>query len=220
MFELIKGAFIEDISGIQEGYLVNGNVITASVSAGNIPALFEAFLNSMREDESLFMFIEAPCNEEDERKYNNLRPEDPTVINEYHRDVYYLDCYRREDMMNLLKSGAGDVLINDGLVCFGFGSLETHVEIGKYRYNSFTGYSVDQDISCISKVFDMTGIPRVSQLVTGWDVISRENPGRSSHYKFNGKDIHVLLEDLKHLGLHKYETRGENSGEVVWKARK
>ena len=84
MFELIKGAFIEDISGIQERYRVDGNIITACVSAGNIPALFEAFLNSMREDESLFMFIEAPCNEEDERKYNNLKPEDPTVIKEYH----------------------------------------------------------------------------------------------------------------------------------------
>ena len=219
MFELIKGAFIEDISGIQEGYLADVNAITASVSAEKIPALFEVFLNSMREDEPLFMFIEAPCSEEDECKYNNIKPGGTEEIKEYHWDVYYLDYYRRDDMMKLLKSGAGDVLINDGLVSFGFGSLETHVEIGKYRYNTFKAYSMDQDISCISKVFDMTGIPRVSQLVTGWNVITKENPGQSSHYKFNGKDIFDLLEDLKHLGLHKYETRGEDSGEVVWKAQ-
>ena len=214
-----QGAFIEDISGIQEGYTTDGNVITASVSAGKIPALFEAFLNSMREDESLFMFIEAPCNEEDERKYNNIKPGDPTVIKEYHRDVYYLDSYNREDMMSLLKSGAGDVLINDGLVCSGFGSLDTHVEIGKYRYITFTGYSLDQDISCISKVFDMAGIPSVPQLVTGWNVITRETPGRSNHYKYNVKDIYALPEDLKQLGIHKVETLAEWSGEVVWKER-
>jgi hypothetical protein len=65
----------------------------------------------------------------------------------------------------------------------------------------------------------MAGIPSVPQLVTGWNVITRETPGRSNHYKYNVKDIYALPEDLKQLGIHKVETLAEWSGEVVWKER-
>ena len=91
MFQFIKGASIEDISQLKEGYRVRGNVLNANVSAEKIPALFEAFLNSMRDEELLFMFIEAPCSLEDELKYNNLGPDDEPSITSYHLDLFYLD---------------------------------------------------------------------------------------------------------------------------------
>ena len=80
MFQFIKGASIRDISDLKEGYRVNDNVLIANVSAEKITALFEAFLNSMRDDELLFMFIEAPCTMDDELKYNNIGPDDDQII--------------------------------------------------------------------------------------------------------------------------------------------
>ena len=217
MFQFIKGASIEDISQLKEGYRVRGNVLNANVSAEKIPSLFEAFLNSMRDEELLFMFIEAPCSLEDELKYNNLGPDDEPSIKSYHLDLFYLDGLLREHMLKLLKSEVGILLINDGRVSFGFGSLETHVELGKYKYNTFTGYSIDHDISCVSDAFDETGIPRVTDYVSACDLLSYDNPGRSSAFEFNGKDIFSLLEDLKELGIYKAETREEYTGKVVWK---
>ena len=82
-------------------------------------------------------------------------------------------------MIKLLKSEVGILLINDGRVCFGFGSEETHIELGKYKYNTFTGYSINHDISCISDSFDETGIPQVPDLVSAPDLLSHDNPGMS-----------------------------------------
>ena len=217
MFQFIKGASIRDISDLKEGYRVNDNVLIANVSAEKIPALFEAFLNSMRDDELLFMFIEAPCTMDDELKYNNIGPDDDQIIENCHVDIYYLDGFLREHMIKLLKSEVGILLINDGRVCFGFGSEETHIELGKYKYNTFTGYSINHDISCISDSFDETGIPQVPDLVSAPDLLSHDNPGMSSAFAIDGKDICTLLEDLKELGIYKAETREEYTGEVVWK---
>ena len=58
MFQLVKGAFIPDISGLREEYEVDGDTVHANVSAEKISKVFESFLNEMREDEPLFLFIE------------------------------------------------------------------------------------------------------------------------------------------------------------------
>ncbi len=39
--------------------------------------------------------------------------------------------------------------------------------------------------------------------------ISKNNPGESFRYEFNGKDVYDLVEEMKELGLYKAETQSE-----------
>ena len=208
-FQLIKGASISDYSELREAYQIHGNRLDSNISAENIPRIFEAFLDQMREDEPLYLFIEAPCREDDEWKLNSPQSVIKHSIEKFHRDVYYLDGYNREAMLMFLHSGVGELLINDGFVYFGFGSLDSHIELGKYKYNVLTGYLHGQAEHCLSDVFDKLCIPRVSKLITAWQFFSDDNPGICRKYEFEGKDIYALIDQMKELGMYKAETREE-----------
>lgn len=210
MFQLIKGASIPDISGLREEYQIDNNILYANVSAENIPIVFESFLSKMQEDEPLFLFIDVPCNVDDELRLNPQQPGQEHAIKKYHRDVFYLDGLNRESMLMLLHSGVGELLINDGLAFFGFGSLDSHVELGKYKYNVLTGYLHGEDSSFLTDIFEAISIPRVNEIVSAWQLFSDENPGESRKYEFDGKDVYVLLDQMKELGLYKSETREED----------
>ena len=218
MFQLIKGAHIPDISGLREEYLITEKNLYANVSAENIAKVFESFLGKMREDEELFLFIEAPCREDAELRLNNIQAGEERTLEKFHKDVFYLDGLTREDMLLLLKSKVGELLINDGFACFGFGSMDTHVELGKYKYNVLTGYPHGQSSDWFSSIFEDLGIPRVSEIVTAWQIISQDNPGECRKYESDGKDLFTLIEQLKELGLYKAETREEDTGETVWRS--
>ena len=210
MFQLIKGASIPDISGLKEEYQIDANKLHANVSAENIPIVFESFLSKMNENEPLFLFIEVPCSEEDELRMNPPQSGQERTIKKYHRDVYYLDGYNREGMLMFLHSGVGELLINDGLVFFGFGSMDSHIELGKYKYNVLMGYLHGQETNFLTDIFDELHIPCEKNIVTAWQLLSDENPGTSQKYVFDGKDIYVLVDQMKELGLYKAETREED----------
>ncbi|MBR6049782.1 MAG: hypothetical protein IKP68_01105 [Clostridia bacterium] len=215
MFRLIAGATIEDISGLKEEYQVNENKLRANVSAEKIPQVFISFLKKMREDEPLFLFIEAPCKEEDELRINSSQTENDEYIKKYHKDVYYLDGWDRENLLELFQSVVGELLVNDGFVCFGMGSLESHIELGKYEYNVLAGYLYGNEGKFLTDIFDDLGISHVPEIITAWDLISDENTGTRRIIKNNGKDIYTLIDQLKELGLYKAETREEDSGAIV-----
>ncbi len=204
MFQLIKGAHIADISGLEEGYqLCDNGKLTANVSAEKIIKVFESFISKMDEDEALFLYIEAPCSEDEEKELNS------NDISKLHRNVYYLDGINRESALDLLHSGVGELLINDGLALFGIGSLITNIEIGKCKYNMLIGFLQEADEKCFTDIFKENDIPRLATIKTAWDLISEKNPGECSSYEFGGKDIYVLIEQLQELGLYKAETREE-----------
>lgn len=215
MFRLIAGATIKDTSGLKEEYQVGENKLRANISAEKIPQIFVSFLKKMKKDEPLFLFIEAPCKKEDEMRINSSQTENDGYIEKYHRDVYYLDGWDRENMLELFQSGVGELLVNDGLVWFGIGSLESHVELGKYDYNVLTGYLYGAEEKFLTDIFDDFGIPRVPEIETAWDFISDDNPGMRRKIEYNGKGIYTLIDQLKELGLYKAETREEASGETV-----
>ena len=210
MFQLIKGASISDITGLKEEYQITENQLRANVSAEKILIVFDSFLSKMREDEPLFLFIETPCSEDDEIMLNDLCSGNDNAIEKYHKDVYYLDGFYREHMLTLLHSGAGELLINDGLTNFGIGSFDSNIELGKYKYNVFIGYLHGQDAGVLTDIFDELGIPRVSEIVTAWELISEDNPGECRKYECYNKDIFVLVNQMKDLGLYKAETREDN----------
>ena len=209
MFNLIKGTHIVDYTCLQEEFAATDNGLLANVSAEHIVLVFEQFLQLFRDDEPLFLFIEVPANINDESVTRQSADGIPGEVETFHRDVYYLDGYYKEQMLMFLHSGIGELLINDGLVQFGFGSLESHEEIGKYKYNIMQIFCSEQTDSLFS-VFSSVGIPYCEKITTAWDIISPDNPGENSMYTFNGMTVYDLLEQMKELGIYKAETREES----------
>lgn len=208
MFQMIKGASISDASALREEYNVSGHQLTANVSAEHILPVFEAFLRQMREDEPLYLFIEVPCKlPEEQRPKKGLRK----IVSdkELPRDVYYLDGLYQEQMLLFLHSGVGELLIHDGLTHFGFGSLESQTELGKYKYNVLIGYTQKEPVDRLSSLFEAVSIPCSPSITTAWDLFSQNSPGDSYRYEFNGKNVYDLVEEMKELGLYKAETREE-----------
>lgn len=204
MLELIKGASFDGADRLKEEYDVTDNAVYANVNAGKIRAVFEAFLDGAADGEPLFMFIEAPCNIDEEVTISCGEP-----VEKYHRNVYYLDGIYRSELLAFLKSGAGDILINDGLSSFGIGSFKTHVEIGKYKYNVMTGYPNGGDLSYLTGIFDRLGIPREKRITTAWELFSDGCPGESRKYSVGGQDVYTVISGLGQFGMYKAETREE-----------
>ena len=209
MFQMIKGASIPDASSLKEEYIVSGKRLTANVSAEHILPVFEAFLRQMRENEPLYLFIEVPCKLPEEQRLNDPSKMTDQSVEEFHRDVYYLDGLYQEQMLMLLQSGVGELLIHDGLTHFGFGSLESQTELGKYKYNVLIGYAQKEPVDQLCTIFDAFDMPCSPAITTAWDLFSKNSPGDSYRYEFNGKNAYDLIEEMKELGLYKAETRSE-----------
>ncbi len=208
MFRLIKGASFSGVSALKEEYSVSGKELTANVSAEHIADIFDAFLRRMAEDEPMYLFVELPCKLDREHQLNSLLSGENQFAAPFHRDVYYLDGRYRNQMLQLIKSEVGELLIHDGFTHFGFGSHASHAELGKYKYNVLTGFEPGSAV-LLPEIFDSFGIPRVPSVVTAWDLFSDGNPGDSFRYEVDGKSVYDLVEQLKGLGLYLAETREE-----------
>lgn len=218
MLEFVKGASVHDPSGLDEGYMVEENSITANVNASKIGRIINSFI-SANEGEPLFLFIETPTNLNDE-----LAPV-PTEGNDFgiaidssenvyrlenlHRDVYYLDGLSSQAMQLLLEPFY-EILINDGLSAFGVGVHTTKAEIGKYKYNIVTVYSAAENVESYASLFANEGIPEKQKLITAWDIINSDNLGTCDRYEDdNNRTIYDIVEVLQEVGLYKAEQREE-----------
>lgn len=210
MFQLISGASIPDTSALHEGYTAQTNRLIANVSAEHILPVFDSFLSQARDTEQLFLFLEVPCRKDEELSLNCIDIRQPDRLRTLHRNVWYLDGITKVPLQQMLHSDAGEVLIHDGLTCFGIGSLETHDEIGKYKYNIMQAFAYEKKPMELASVFDRLGILYCLSLTTAWDVFSDENPGSSTTFEYRGRTVYDLIEDLQELGLYKAETREEN----------
>ena len=128
------------------------------------------------------------------------------IINELHKDVYYIDnCSREEFLVLLIRYG--DLLVNDGLSKFGFGGHKSHDEIMLDSYNVVTIYS--KELSKFNDFFEPHNIQFVEELVTAWKTLSKTSPGISEIYESNGKTVYDLPEELAEWGIYLAETRTE-----------
>lgn len=205
MFNLIKGAKINENIALKEEYEINGNWIYANISAENIRRIINQFIE-IENTELFCLFIEIPANMTDENVIR--KTEDGYCVTEkMHKDIYYLDDISAKDLNELLNVFE-DILINDGLSSFGVLSQKGN-EIGKYKYNVMGAYSDGEDLSPIIEAFYNVKIPRTDKLVTAWDYFTQDNPGESELYKKDGKTIYDVVETLKEVGMYKYEQREE-----------
>ncbi len=120
-FLLAKGIVVSDLVGIHECYEINTRsesfVFTINVSANNIEKLLKNFC--LRVAEPCFFILEVPTSEKDEKSIR-LKGTDP-----FHCDVYYCDGLSKQALLELIEK-YGELLIHDGMVCFGLASHTTH----------------------------------------------------------------------------------------------
>ena len=204
MFNLIRGAKLNENFALKEEYEIDGNWIYANISAENIGKVIEKFVE-IEKGNRFCLFIEIPANIADE---NVIRMDNEGFyrLDGRHMDVYYLDNITDEYVIYLLDK-FGDIFINDGLSHFGILS-QSGREIGKYKYNVIKAYTRD-DLLPLIKVFHSFEISETDNLVTAWDYFSQDNPGESELYKKDGKTIYDVVDELKEIGLYKYEQREE-----------
>ena len=204
MFNFIKGAKIRESIVLKEEYEIDENWIYANISAENIRKVIDKFLE-IEKGNRFCLFIEIPANIADENVIG-MDDEGFYQLDGRHMDVYYLNNITEEYVVYLLDK-FGDILINDGLSHFGVLS-QSGREIGKYKYNVIKAYTRD-DLLPLIKVFHSFEIPEMDNLVTAWDYFSQDNPGESELYKKDGKTIYDVVDELKEIGLYKYEQREE-----------
>ena len=199
-FTLAKGMTVPNLDGIHECYKVeerNGAfVFTANVSNQNIEKLIRSFCESL--EEPCFFILEIPTNEGDE---SELRKENTSP---FHCDVFYWDGLSVCGLLEIVRKH-GDLLINDGLTCFGFASHASHDELYFGKYNIATIFSSDEERH--RGLFARLNIPQEEEIKTVWDSFSQTAPGRAERISINGKDIYNVLDSLKTEGLYFAERR-------------
>lgn len=197
MLNMIKGAHAPKAESLKEAFEIHDNVIHANVNAEKIEKLFKDFIE-MHKNEPLFFILEIPCN------INEEEPDENGVINEYHKNVYYIDGLSAEQSLAILDI-KGELLINDGLSCFGFGGHESQDELMKGNYNVCTMFSKNEQ--AVRGFFEKHNIPVTNKLITAWDTFDNEHPGMSSSYSVNGEKVEDLVTYFKEWGIYLAERR-------------
>lgn len=212
MFKFVKGCSIKKYDNLKEGYCIENNAIRANVGADKILRIMKDFVKMQDKESRLFLFIEVPCNLNDEKIKKEATETEVGIIDETtHKDVYYLDGIPQQ-VANKILEGASDILINDGMVSFGIGNHFTDDEIGKYSYNEVYLYFKD-DIKEYEKLFIKNKIEKDNNLLSPWDLINENNPGISEKYtNKNGMDIYDLIKTFEDSfeEFYKAEKRAEN----------
>jgi len=199
MLNMIKGASVSKAESLEEAYEIRNNVICANVNAEKIEELFRDFIE-MHKDEPLFFILEIPCN------VNEEEPDENGVINEFHKNVYYIDGLSAKQSLAILDI-KGELLINDGLSGFGFGGHMSQEELMKGSYNVCTVFS--KNAEGFRTFFERHNIPAADKLIMAWDTFDKENPGMSCSYYVDGEKIEDLVTYFKEWGIYLAERRAE-----------
>ena len=196
MLKLAKGYKVTDLTGIEEGFEIRDNYLLANVDADKQSDVIEHFI--CIQEEPLFFILEIPTNQKIELELGD------GIINDLHKDVYYIDGCSQEFVMSIF-SQYKEILINDGMIKFGFASHITGDEIMVNKYGEVIIFS--KHISSYADFYEEHNIAKVGKLKTAWDNISYEKPGESDKYILDGKCCYDLVEDLKEFNIYFGERR-------------
>ena len=197
-FQLIEGVVLSEaaLEGVKSAYSVSGdNMIDSVLSAELIRPLLERGAKLLPEPH--FFFLELPCTEDEEKSLRKSKS-DPT-----HYKVYYLDNCTEPVTQALLKR-YGDLLINDGLTRFGFGSNQTSEEIYVLDYQQVQIYADD---GRFVPLFEELGAERVKTVITPWDNFTPDNAGVSLAVETEGETTDMIPVNLAEEGMYLAETR-------------
>lgn len=198
MFNFKKGCKVPFPEKILEEYGKTKYGYIANVSVEKTIDVLKDFV--YLQDDLVFFFLELPTNLADEPEKEN------GMATNFHKDIYYMDYLTKEETVSFLDD-VGELLANDGLCKFGFGSQSNNDEIMVGKYNVVT-------ISCKEKnlyesLFRKNNIKRTANLVTAWNTFSKDSPGVSEKIELNGKDVYSIIDDYKDWGIYFAERRIE-----------
>ncbi len=197
-FELVQGVGAENIDGVHSAYSVLENQITAVLGAELFEPVISAVINKL--PEPVFFFLELPCSDDEEKKLRKSKS-DP-----FHYNVYYLDGCTIPVARAIMKR-YGELLINDGMSRFGFGSHESGAEIYCLNYQNIAIFGNVKDYE---PIFKKLKIPFEKEHKTLWDNFTNETPGSIAVVEINGETVYDIPELLKGEGMYLAQTLEEN----------
>ena len=197
MLKMIKGAKINCADKLNEEYVLEEDYLTANINADKILKIINDFVDL--QTNPLFLIIEVPTSLNDEIVNEN-------IMENTHKDVYYLDGMSNEFVKELLKT-FGNLFINDGMAQIGVGNHITNAEIMSKKYNVITIFNGKDDKSKYEELMLNNEIKKVDSLTTAWSFFSKENPGFCNTIEEDGKNIYDAVEALKEAGLYFAERR-------------
>ncbi len=176
-FSIIEGLVLSKTNGIGEFFeSIQGGYLVYP-SADKMKALAESFID--RISEPMFFFLELPKEDED-LKY----------------DVYYLECTKA--VAKAILKRYGDLLINDGVSRFGFGSHRNDEEI--YFSSLQTVYIYTKRNSEFESDLEALGISSDKKLSAS-DKFDPENDDIIL-VELDGETVFDIAENLKSAGLY------------------
>ena len=193
-FKLVQGVDVDNIENVHSAYRVDENSIYSVLSA----EIYEEAVSELVEKlvEPVFFFLEIPCSAEEEKILRKSKS-DP-----YHYNIYYLDNCTIPVAHAIMKR-YGELLVNDGVSRFGFGSHNNEEEI---YCKSYQAVSVYGNIKKFQNVLDEMNIPCEAEIKTIWDVLSGENTGTCSTVEINGETVNDIAANLKPEGMYLADT--------------
>ena len=139
-----------------------------------------------------FFILEIPTGEKEEQLLRQEKT-DP-----FHNDVFYCDGLSKKTILEIMEKH-GELLINDGMVCFGISSHASHDELYIGRYKIATIFTSDE--YNYKEFMSEMEIPFEEEIKTVWENFTRDTPGTTSTITVNNKNIYDLTEDLKEYGF-------------------
>lgn len=182
-FTLAQGYQIPSTNDVHEAYHIKENNILCNISSENLYTTLNELINHL--SGSLFFFMEIPSDKEDADKDS--------------KDVYYLDNCTTEVILAILKR-YGDILLNDGIVEFGFGSLDNNDEIYVMKYKVTSIYS--ENIKKYAKCLDRLNFKKEDTIITVWDIFSDDNTGICTTVECEGENLFDIIENLEEVGMY------------------
>ncbi|MDE6149059.1 MAG: hypothetical protein K2F81_03055 [Ruminococcus sp.] len=193
-FKLVQGVDADNIENVHSAYSIDENGIYSVLSA----EIYEEAVSKLVEKlvEPVFFFLEIPCSAEEEKILRKSKS-DP-----YHYNIYYLDnC--TIPVADAIMKRYGELLVNDGVCRFGFGSHNNEEEIYCKSYQTVSVYG---NIKKFKAVLDEMNIPCEAEIKTIWDVLSSENTGTCSTVEINGETVNDIAVNLKLEGMYLADT--------------
>lgn len=209
-FSFVKGNHFFDPESVteplEEGFTENTEKLDAQVSAEHIRPVLENYL-ALNQKADIFFFMEVPVSLSEETVAKAPEGGNPGILKSHRRKVYYLDGIDSATAGSILDI-FGEVLINDGLSAFGFGTADS--EMGKYQYN-FMSVHVYEAMDPFKKVFLQANIPERKEILFADDYFSSDNPGVSELYQDDqGRTVYDIVDALKEAGLYEAEVREDD----------
>ena len=173
---------------------------TANVSEEKIEPLLRRFCEEMHG--TGFFILETPTSAREEEHLRKSES-DPA-----HRDVYYLPNLKKDGMLSLLGRFGG-LLVQDGMVTFGFASHDSKDEIFIGRYKVMHIYAFTRDDRKYGRMLNDFNIPKEEDIKTVWDTFTEQAPGECYRIQMDGIDCYDLVEMLEAEGLFFAKRREE-----------